>query len=148
MKFHVLFIVITLLTACSDIDNSISDTVKLNAAKRQLNFDKAIRGHQLYLQHCAQCHGKQAEATPDWRKPGADGKYPPPPLNGTAHTWHHTQSVLHDIIKNGTLRLGGSMPAWKDKLSDKDIDDILEWIKASWPDQIYQAWQKRNMPSK
>ena len=48
------------------------------------------------------------------------------------------------IIKDGTGNLGGNMPAWKDKLSDNEIDAILEWIKAQWPDNIYWAWSERN----
>ena len=147
MKFYVLIVMTILLTGCSEsepLKSTVADSIKLNTAKRNLDFSSAERGHQLFLKHCAQCHGEQAEAKPDWKKTGADGKYPPPPLNGTGHAWHHSQIVLQRVIKKGTLHLGGSMPAWNDKMSDNDIDDIIEWIKANWPDNIYEAWQSRN----
>ena len=150
MKFYVLIFMTIFLIGCSDSEpgkSPVTNTVKVNAAKRHLDLSSVQHGQQLFLQNCAQCHGKQAEAKPDWKKTGADGKYPPPPLNGTAHAWHHSQSVLHKVIKNGTLHLGGSMPAWKGKLTDKEIDDIIVWIKAIWPDKVYQAWQSRNGPS-
>jgi hypothetical protein len=53
----------------------------------------------------------------NWKQPGADGKYPAPPLNGTAHTWHHSAKGLVSTIQNGTISIGGNMPAWKGKLS-------------------------------
>ena len=69
---------------------------------------------------------------------------PAPPLNGTGHAWHHPQKVLIDVIKNGTARLGGNMPPWKDRLSDQEIEDIIAWFKAQWPDELYAAWDRMN----
>jgi len=34
------------------------------------------------------------------------------------------------------------MPAWRDKLSDDEIDDIIVWFQSRWPDQVYAAWQR------
>ena len=98
----------------------------------------------MFQQYCAVCHGKQAEGAPHWQKAGPDGKYPPPPLNGTAHTWHHPTKVLVDVIKNGTQRIGGNMPPWKDKLTDEQIRDIIAWFQAKWSDDIYAAWYRNN----
>jgi len=100
------------------------------------------RGRQLYLKNCTVCHGINGEGSPDWRKRSADGTYPAPPLNGTGHAWHHPKKVLVNTIKNGTAKLGGKMPAWRDRLSDQDIDDIIVWFQSQWPDQIYEAWQR------
>lgn len=108
------------------------------------DFNTVIQGAKLFRQNCASCHGPLGQGTPNWNRPDARGKYPPPPLNGTGHTWHHSTRILKDIINNGTARLGGNMPAWKDKLSDAEVDAILEWIKAQWPDNIYWAWAERN----
>lgn len=128
------------IVACSEKDTS-KKTVK--TIERNVDPVQYSRGQKLYLQNCAVCHGKHGEGAPNWQKPDAAGKYPAPPLNGTAHTWHHSTRVLVDTIKNGTAKLGGNMPAWKDKLSDQDIADILSWIKAQWPDEIYTAWYNR-----
>jgi len=108
------------------------------------NFKIVAKGARLYGKNCAVCHGPLGQGHPHWNRLDASGKYPPPPLNGTGHTWHHPQSVLKKIIKEGTGKLGGNMPAWNDKLSDNDIDAILEWIKSQWPDEIYKAWAERN----
>ena len=116
-----------------------------NAPKRpDPGFAVLLKGGKLFRKNCAQCHGPLGQGRPQWNKPDANGKYPAPPLNGTGHTWHHPDRVLKKIIKDGTGNLGGNMPAWKDKLSDSDIDAILEWIKAQWPDNIYWAWSERN----
>ena len=74
----------------------------------------------------------------------ADNKYPPPPLNGTAHTWHHPLNVLRRTVRKGGVSLGGSMPGFVDKLSNREIDTILAWIQSHWSDRIYRIWDKRN----
>ena len=82
------------------------------------------------------------------RKMDANGKFPPPPLNGSAHAWHHPQSVLVDTIRNGTAKLGGNMPAWKDKLSNEQINDIIAWFQSKWSDEIYSAWYEMDQRSR
>jgi len=109
------------------------------------DFSTVLRGGKLFRKNCATCHGPLGQGRPGWYKPDRNGKYPPPPLNGTGHTWHHSAKILKEIIKNGTGKLGGNMPAWKDKLSDQEIDSILEWIKAQWPDNVYAAWRERDL---
>lgn len=101
------------------------------------------RGQRLFQQNCAVCHGKQGEGAPNWRKPDKYGKNPAPPLNGTGHTWHHSMKALKIVINKGTGKIGGNMPAWKDKLSKSEITLILTWITAQWPDEIYTAWYNR-----
>lgn len=102
-------------------------------------------GQRLFVHNCAACHGQKAQGlAKDWKQPDTSGKYPPPPLNGTAHTWHHSAKGLVNTIQNGTISIGGSMPAWKDKLSKKESLHIVIWLTSLWPDEIYQAWWKRN----
>ena len=112
----------------------------LTAAVRSADSDRAARGQALYQQHCAACHGARAEGAPNWHRPGPDGKYPPPPLDGTAHDWHHPQAALKQTIREGTLKLGGSMPAWGGKLSDGDIEAVIAWFQSRWPEDVYKNW--------
>lgn len=129
------------LVSCNDDAKDIASfSPKKPIIKRDVNLQEFSRGQKLYQKNCAECHGKNAEGTPDWRKTEDDGMFPPPPLNGTGHTWHHPTKVLVNLIKNGTAKIGGKMPAWKDKLSEQEINDILTWVKAQWPDEIYAAW--------
>jgi len=106
--------------------------------------DQVTRGAGIFSQNCAECHGPNAEATQNWREPNADGKYPPPPLNGTAHTWHHPLDVLRRTIRTGGVPLGGLMPPFEDKLSAQDIDAAIAFFQSKWSDKVYSTWLARN----
>ena len=99
----------------------------------------------MFKENCAECHGDQGQGlVKDWQKPQADGKFPAPPLNGTAHTWHHSKKLLLRTVNMGGIPLGGSMPAFKDKLTEKEKEAALAHVMSLWPDNIYDAWAKRN----
>ncbi len=111
---------------------------------RWYTSDQVERGAAVFAQNCAECHGANAEATPNWREATPDGKYPPPPLNGTAHAWHHSLDVLRRQINLGGVPLGGVMPAFQDKLSAADIDAAIAYFQSKWSDEIYAIWIERN----
>lgn len=112
--------------------------------QRQYNAQELQQGQSLFRKNCASCHGWDAEGTvKEWQKRDAQGSYPPPPLNGTAHTWHHSVPVLHRTIRDGTQKLGGSMPPWGGKLNDDEILLIIQWLTSLWPDEIYETWQRQ-----
>lgn len=111
-----------------------------NLAARKLAPEKIKRGEDVYRANCASCHGPNGEATPGWRTPGPDGRYPPPPLDGSAHAWHHSTETLEQMIREGSP--GGGMPAWDGKLTNQQIDDVIVWIKSLWPDEVYDIWYK------
>ena len=77
--------------------------------------EQVAAGALLYRENCASCHKENAEGTPDWKTPDVNGKLPPPPLNGTAHAWHHPLEVLRTVVTRGGAPVGGSMPAFADK---------------------------------
>ncbi|SDW15570.1 Cytochrome C oxidase, cbb3-type, subunit III [Nitrosomonas communis] len=138
-----------LMSGCTD---SISTANKLLQQIQQgqteiveRNFDPAqiTRGRAIFRENCAVCHGPNAEATPNWRKPLENGRYPPPPLDGTAHAWHHSTEELKRFILKGGPPGEGRMPGWEGKLTEQEIEDILVWIKSLWPDEVYDAWYKR-----
>lgn len=115
---------------------------------RWYGAEQVAQGDKLFAENCAACHGKNAESTSDWRKPGADGKYPPPPLNGTAHAWHHSLNLLQRTVRDGGIKTGGVMPAFKDKLSTGEIDAVIASFQAKWSDEIYVKWSGANQPAK
>ena len=100
-------------------------------------------GKTVYTAHCLVCHGTNAKSTPDWRIKLSNGTYPPPPLNGTAHTWHHSLSALMRTIENGGVEFGGVMPGFKDDLSGKEILAVIAYVQQFWPEEIYEAWRQR-----
>lgn len=131
-----------LLTTTPDSQRAVKTQAAQASGARERDLAKVMHGRKLFLQNCASCHGSQAEGAPQWSTPGADGKYPPPPLNGTAHTWHHATPVLKRTITEGTIGIGGKMPPWGGKLSDEDMDAIIAWFQSLWPDEIYDTWAR------
>ena len=148
MKAYKLILVLLsvgLLFSCSE-DKTESGTVQSDKKIVQRNVDARTysQGNKLYQQNCATCHGQQGEGAKDWRTPDKDGKKQPPPLNGSGHTWHHSPKALIRVINNGTGKIGGNMPAWKDKLSKSEIELILTWITSQWSDEIYTTWYNQH----
>jgi mono/diheme cytochrome c family protein len=113
-----------------------------------LDAAQVAQGREVYRQHCAVCHGPSAEGAPNWRVPGPDGFYPPPPHDDTGHTWHHPDRVLYEAIHDGLrdplkpdspLR----MPAWGDKLREDEIRAVIEYFKSLWTVEHRQyQWER------
>lgn len=107
--------------------------------------DQALvsQGRAVFEKHCAFCHGDQAQGDPQWRKRGPDGLFPPPPLDGSGHAWHHPSRQLREMIRNGSPPGQGNMPAWGGKLTPAEIDAVIAWFQSLWPDPVYAAWFDR-----
>ena len=142
-KISLLCLLSMFLLACSDEKEMAEPVLEKKDMQRSVDAVEYSKGQKLFQNNCADCHGKQGEGAENWRKPDENGKNPAPPLNGTGHSWHHSSKSLTSTIKNGTAKIGGNMPAWKDKLSESEIKLILTWIKAQWPDELYTAWYNR-----
>ena len=118
------------------------------APERWYDRSRIESGGKIYAANCAECHGARGEATPDWRRREPDGSFPPPPLNGTAHTWHHPFGILARQIKFGAPGGGGKMPPFRGRLTDEEIIDVIAWFQSLWQDDIYAQWwaiQQRSM---
>lgn len=149
-KISAVFALAALLVACGKTETG-SSASKVDAPGRASSapdkrgdFATIVRGGQLFSENCARCHGELAQGHPQWRQPDASGRYPAPPLDGSGHAWHHPTMALVRTIKFGTQSLGGSMPAWKDKLSDEDISAVIQWFQSRWPEEIYRDWKTRD----
>jgi len=113
------------------------------AAERWFDDSTVDFGNQLFQQHCAACHGSEAQGTENWQQSDADGYYPPPPLDGSAHAWHHSIEQLTDSIREGGIKLGGRMPPFGDRLSNGEILALIAYFQSKWPNEIYRAWHGR-----
>jgi len=122
-------------------------TMAAQVPRRWFGDDQVRAGAALFQRHCAECHGSEAQGDPNWTRIGADGKYPPPPLNGTAHSWHHPLAVLRQTVRDGGATVGGRMPPFRDKLNADQIDSLIAFFQAKWPDQVYASWLSREEPS-
>lgn len=107
-------------------------------------------GRDLYLQHCASCHGENLEGQPNWQTRLANGRLPAPPHDASGHTWHHSDEVLLRIVREGLGAIApgyeNDMPAFGGVLSDAEIEAILAYIKSTWPERErdHQRMQSQN----
>ncbi len=112
--------------------------------QRWYNREQVSRGYEIFQANCAACHKPDASGTENWRGRDANGKLPPPPINGTAHAWHHSLDVLRNVVNQGGVPVGGTMPGFRDKLNKQEVEDVLAWVQSNWSDDIYSLWYERN----
>ncbi len=115
-------------------------TAWANEHQRWYTSEQVRLGTVVFKQNCAACHGQNAEATPNWKQTDANGNFPPPPLNGTAHAWHHDLNVLRTQIRQGGQQYGGVMPAFEHILTTQQVDQAIAYFQSKWPDELYQKW--------
>lgn len=109
---------------------------------RPLSVESVMRGARLYQEHCALCHGPEAQGHPDWENPQVAAA---PPLNGTGNEWKRKKSEMLALIKDGAKRNNEPvMPAWGERLTAQEIEDIVSWYQALWPMEVYERWAKIN----
>ena len=104
----------------------------------ELSQGSILVGELVYKEHCAACHGANLEGQPNWKKAGADGKFPSPPHDDSGHTWHHPDDVLKQIILNGgngNPDAKTNMPAFRGKLTPIQVDGVLDYFKSTWSQQ-------------
>lgn len=121
-----------------------SSNAALASNERWFNVEQVSEGEKLFLENCASCHGNKAQGTTEWKKRDDAGNYPPPPLNGSAHAWHHPINQLRRTVQGGGKKLGGTMPPFKDKLNAAEIDLVISYFQSMWNDEIYKAWEGRH----
>lgn len=115
---------------------------------RSQNAPRAAQGRIVYERHCLECHGQHGKGpSGDWRVRDADGHFPPPPLDDSAHAWHHPTAVLLQVIREGSPQDQGKMPGWQDKLSEQEMQDVVAYIKSLWSDEVYRLWWKMEQQS-
>ena len=140
----ILLLVITV--ACSESDlatTEISQIDPAQASTRWYSQDQVNQGEQVFMENCAICHGAKAEGiVDDWKQRTDDGSFPPPPLNGSAHAWHHPNSMLIQVIDNGGAAYGGKMPAFEDVLDESEKFAAIAYFQNFWTDEIYGQWEQ------
>ncbi|WP_277252752.1 c-type cytochrome [Neptunomonas phycophila] len=137
LRFFIPVGLLALLAACSkpDIPWKVNEETQRWYSKQQVTT-----GEQTFKDNCATCHGAKAQGQFNWQKPDAQGNYPPPPLNGKAHAWHHPYPLLMKIISEG----GKTMPAWQGKLTEEEMTATIAYFQSYWPDKAYELWVERH----
>jgi len=83
------------------------------------------RGREIFLDHCQLCH--DASTNQARMGPGLKGLFQMPPhkmSDGTEHTVH-TEAMIREQIVKGSR----SMPPWGSNLSEKDLDNLMAYLK-------------------
>jgi len=109
------------------------------------NPSQVAAGKVIYEQNCASCHGRNLEGQLEWKSRNPSGRMPAPPHDDTGHTWHHPDDVLFGITKGGVAPPYGppgyqsDMPAFGATLTDRQIWDVLAYIKSRWSPRALEA---------
>lgn len=149
MKFIPL-ILLTLATfvGCNDgseetQQSAASSAVTQNTGspERWYSQPQVERGNQVFSENCAVCHGDQAQGlTENWKQRLDDGSFPAPPLNGSAHAWHHSLALLTEVVEKGGTAFGGKMPPFADVLTDDDKQAAIAYFQSFWDEDTYLGW--------
>ena len=147
MELRIRFFILCLLLvlgACQQsddtgpVDAQINDATQLRT--RHFPAERVARGAELFKQHCAQCHGPEAQGHPNWKSSSKEYAAAPP-LNGTGNDRKRSRGELMITILNGASRDGVAvMPSWKNRLSRRDTEDVMIWFQALWHADVYKKW--------
>ena len=100
----------------------------------------------LYQNNCASCHGGNLQGQIGWQNTlDEDGHRLAPPLNGSAHTWHHSPEYLFNVIKYGfpffDSNYQGKMLG-NSNLSSEEAWQLVSYIRQVWPEEIQDVYGK------
>ncbi len=112
-------------------------------ATRWYTAEQVAEGKVLFRQHCSVCHGENAQGSPNWRTALPNGSFPPPPLNGAAHAWHHPLSQLEATIANGGTHAGATMPGFAKVMNRQKRLAVIAAFQDYWDDRTYRRWLGR-----
>lgn len=139
------------LAACSEDKKKptpVEESAKAPVVREEdarFSVARIAHGALIFQENCAQCHGPEAQGHPDWQHAKQQGYAAAPPLDGTGPATRLKKSELIAVIKNGVKYDGQPvMPAWKGRVSDTDIEDVITWFQALWPSEVYARWQRQN----
>jgi len=92
-----------------------ADVDRLNLSTNPVHGD-IKRGEQVYQQNCTDCHGIKGEGITA------------PALGNQSALAHNTDEFIRHAIQNG--RQETPMPAFKEKLSPQDIDNVTAFLRS------------------
>lgn len=84
--------------------------------------DQQQSGAEIYKAMCAQCHGQL-----NGRASTLGASFYPPAPQLPGHPSSYSEREMFWIVKHGIRNT--SMPAWKNLLSDQDIQDVVSFLK-------------------
>ncbi|MCK6189401.1 cytochrome c [Pseudomonas sp. EYE_354] len=89
-------------------------------------------GAHTYATRCASCHGADGKGQPEWM----------PPLAGATSALAKETASAINITLNGSQRVVAAgvpdayrMPAFREQLSDREIAEVLTFVRSTWGNQ-------------
>jgi len=116
LVFLIAFCALSLMAANSDWLTQVPARERLKTNPYSGNPEAVAAGQLLFADHCAQCHGQDA-----------NGKSKKPPLRTPRVQSQATEGDLHWFLVNGNIRRG--MPSWS-KLPDPQIWQLISYLKS------------------
>lgn len=127
-------LVVSLVAIVGSIGLAVDAFSSMAAAVANAPIDSSLaaQGKPLYDANCATCHGATGHGD------GPAGKsLPVQPFDLTTHVLLHDEQYLDAVISNGR----GYMPAWKDRLAQDQIFNIIAYTR-----QLAQDARRGNLP--
>jgi mono/diheme cytochrome c family protein len=119
--------IVVLLTACSTDDNTAISTPSSESSPRATATatpDKLAAVRINFKGHCEECHG----ATGNGGQVTIDGKKIKVPSLRAGHALKHSDQDFVNQISDGD----DEMPAFKDKLTAEEINDLVRFIRTEF----------------
>ncbi len=139
----VLFCAVFAVAVFAGLKTLRAQTAAATVPGKWYSAEQVALGEDVFNAHCLSCHGVRARGAENWRKPLASGAYPPPPLDGSAHTWHHSLAQLRRSVENGGAAFGGQMPPFGEVLSEEERDAVIAYFQSLWPGRVYEIWSEK-----
>ena len=106
------------------------------------------RGRKLFEETCQTCHGiRGVGERPEDMYAKDEFGFVAPPLDDSAHGWHHSDQGLVETILTGSPR-NERMIGQKDNLSREEAKDIVTYIKSLWSFRSLACQGSRHMNCK
>jgi len=112
--------------------------------------DAVPEGAELFMKHCASCHGEEANGQDPSQPAGgwdANENQLAPALDGTGHAWHHSPELLFNYVHDGSIDRTSPMPSFAQALGDNQILAIISYFQSLWPDRTQKQYMERFPPN-
>ena len=107
-----------------------------------------VGGEALYTEHCASCHGHQGRGQNPARPGGSlapeQEGWIAPALDMRGHCFSHSRAQLIAIVRDGSTQKGSTMLAFKDRLSDAQVGEIVSYLETLWDAPTRSQYAARN----
>jgi mono/diheme cytochrome c family protein len=81
-------------------------------------------GEQIYSENCSDCHRANGAGLPNTF----------PALNGNSFVQGDPAKVINTVLQGRKGELG-RMPAWKNKLDDRQVAAVVSYLRQAWSNQ-------------